>query len=266
MKRIAFTIMYNAAHHLRHCDFALKMISMFDHWIIAEGFAGNKGSTSWCNELNCPIRSIDDTINLIGDYADKQSECVRLVSPRKWESKDEMVNACIDIARDIIDGQDCFLWQVDADEHWTDDQLSRSEKSIIASCADTGMFLCNYFIGENLIVRGQWGEGLMTPYRRLWHWKGQRFASHEPPILSGGNGKEMLLQERFDHYAYFFEHDVKFKAMYYSGHEHVYRNWKKIQSGSVKFPAPISTLFSGKMFSSTKSRIYQIKNHEKEAI
>jgi hypothetical protein len=57
-----------------------------------------------------------------------------------------------------------------------------SEKELIFLNGKTGEFNVYQFVGDNLISIGKDWSG--TPFIRLWIWKkGDRFSSHEPPIL-----------------------------------------------------------------------------------
>jgi len=58
---------------------------------------------------------------------------------------------------------------------------------------------------------------------------GQRQTVHIPDVT-------------FDHYSYSFDKDVKFKSVYYSGHQNVFKNIKAVRD-SETFPLPISALF-----------------------
>ena len=144
-----------------------------------------------------------------------------------WNNKDEQVNAAISYLK--TQTNECYLWQIDIDEQWTSDQLELAEQTLDKHQAKTGCFLCNFFVGKNHIVLGEWGEGRHLPYRRLWKWKGEMFESHEPPILEGKNGPGILIPIKFNHYAYYFEQDVKFKQSYYTGYENLYKRWIDIQ-------------------------------------
>jgi hypothetical protein len=99
-------------------------------------------------------------------------------------------------------------------------------------------------MGNNYFAVGDWGEGVKQPYRRLWDWKGERFLSHEPPELEGGNGTMALLSQRFEHYSWFFEQDVKFKSLWYSDHESMYKKWKYLQVSNLP-SIPIKTFLPG---------------------
>ncbi len=129
MKRIAFSIVYNASHHLRHNKYAERILKMVDLWIIVEGAAGNKGSTSWCKDLQRSSSSEDGTIEYLKQLSafNMAKLRVQFASPgQMWESKDMMVNQAISMIKS--EGiEEAWLWEIDADEQWTADQMDRAE-------------------------------------------------------------------------------------------------------------------------------------------
>jgi hypothetical protein len=228
--RIAFTIVLNGLRHLEHNNFYHKMVDNFDHWIIVEGVAKPNGSTNWCKELPTIFHNNYISNDGTTEYLDAHRHLnVRILRPLEgaWDSKDQQVNAAISEIKRITN--ECFLWQIDVDEQWELIDLVQAEKDLVTNHGKTGCFLCNYYVGEKQKVIGQWGEGRLEPYRRLWDWKGEMFIKHEPPTLVGKNGPGLLLPQRFNHYAYFFEQDVKFKEIYYQGYEGLYERWLKVQ-------------------------------------
>lgn len=252
--RFGFTIIYNGMHHLEHNNWGCKLPTMLDYWVIVEGAANPGGSTNWCKEISNGDSSTDGTWSTTGELAGCRENVVCIgMAGRKWHSKDEMVNAAIKEIKDKyqskMDQINC-LWQFDIDEQWLPIQLNLAEILLIYSGADCGCFHANHYVGKNLIAKGTWGEGydpddpLRNAYRRLWRWKGQFFKTHEPPVLEGGNGKEILLPQRFDHYAYYFEKDVLFKSKYYKGYEDLHEKWLSLQN-ETKFPQPINRLLGG---------------------
>lgn len=258
MKRAAFTIILNGLHHLQHNDYAEYLAKNLDLWIIVEGAAKNQGSTRWCKEM--PIEwhkdghSIDGTIEYLEDLSKKYDNFHIVAHDEFWESKDHMVNMAILTLKKYGERfNPCYLWQIDCDEQWTVKQMIEAEQMLDRQQAKTGMFLCNYYVGAELLAVGEWGEGIKLPYRRLWRWEGEWFYTHEPPVLNGGNGKEVLLPQKFNHYAYYFEQDVKFKDAWYSGHEGIYERWKELQKETI-FPQPISRLITGS-WGKTKTEI-----------
>ena len=252
--RVAFTIIFNGAHHLLHNGFVNRMPAMFDHWVLVEGLSHPGGSTAWCNKIP-GNHSTDGTIEII-KQAQQRHKNIRLVlNDRPWISKDEMVNRATDCIRTDLEINRCNLWEIDADEQWEGAWLSKAEDLLDVVDGKTGEFLCNYYVGKDLFAVGEWGEGNRLPYRRLWKWSGQDFKSHEPPELVGGNGRTVFMPIRFNHYAYYFESDVVFKENYYSGHVGIHSRWRAIQKEII--PAngiPISRLISG-LWGRTKTRI-----------
>ena len=230
MKRVAFTIILNGIKHLTHNEYYNYIADIFDMWVVVEGVSLPGGSTSWCRELDEEFHknyiSTDGTTEFLNDNTRSNVVVVR-PKGRAWYSKDEQVNAAIAEIKKHYN--ECYLWQIDIDEQWTIQQIEAAESALTSSGGKTGCFLCNYFVGPNQQVFGDWGEGKNTPYRRLWRWCGELFKSHEPPQLDGKNGPGLLLPQRFNHYAYYFESDVIFKEKYYGGYDGLTNRWKQVQ-------------------------------------
>jgi hypothetical protein len=251
--RIAFTIIYNGEHHIVHNDFGNIVPKYFDYWLIVEGLAGINGPSSWYNEMPDKT-SIDNTVKKILEIQSFNNNIIFTPSPLDgWPSKDFMVNVALHSFDHILSGlqnEIIFLWQIDIDEQWTLAQLDEAEKMLVDANSDCGCFHANYYVGRNLIAKGFWGEGnnicwpIENAYRRLWNWKGQEFQTHAPPVLIGGNGKEILLPQRFNHYSYYFEKDAIFKSQYYKGYENLHKKWLSLQKITT-FPQPINRLIDG---------------------
>jgi hypothetical protein len=254
--RVGFTIALNAVHHFRNNDYAKKLAEMLDYWVVIEGAAGSSGSTEWCKEMPDEFHfqggSIDGTAPYIQELAEKFPNVILGQYVGMWDNKDRMVNRALRFLRSIIeeehggDYKDVYLWQIDADEQWTSFDMGAAESYLLEYNCDVGEFYCNYFIGEHLQAVGEWGEGKKVPYRRLWRWKGQDFESHEPPQLKDDKSTRLLCPQRFDHYAYYFPQDVKFKDAWYSGHEGIYDRWVDLNKrDESEFPCGIDQLITG---------------------
>ena len=233
--RIGFTIILNGIHHLKHNDYYNTLIKNLDHWIIVEGVALPTGSTSWCKELPADMHknflSNDGTTEFL-DKLKTENLNVHVVRPvgKPWNNKDQQVNMAIDVAKSLYkEGKGYMLWQIDIDEQWTLEQMVEAENHLNQHNGKTGCFYCNYYVGPRQMAFGQWGEGKQEPYRRLWNWKGEDFETHEPPKLKGKNGPGLLLTQRFNHFAYYYPQDVKFKEKYYGGYEGLYQRWLNVQ-------------------------------------
>jgi hypothetical protein len=260
MKRLIFTIIFNGRHHLEHNNYAEMLAQNCDAWVFIEGAANPGGSTQWCKPILSQYHnnwhSVDGTVEYIQELAQRHKNITLIQRDGAWESKDVQVNAGITFLKK--DNNEGFLWEVDVDEQWDPNDMAQAEKELIEKGIKTGGFLCNCFVGKNLRALGEWGEGKISSYRRLWNWKGELFSTHEPPCLKGNNDPFYIFNNiRFNHYSYFFEQDVKFKNDYYSGHEGIYNNWLNLQK-ETSFPQPLSKLISGG-WGQTKTIIEQIK-------
>ena len=239
--RYAFTIIYNGKHHLLHKQFAERMVSMFDKWVIVEGFSRNGGSTAWCTSIRPPSQSTDGTIETCQNLASQNpTKVIFATSQTGWSSKDEQVNKAIELLQGSEPG---WLWQVDADEHWTIEDLEGAESMLQKDIKLAGGFqfyhyLCKDVDGRQLVGKGSWGDGIST---RLWWWHGQNFKTHEPPIMEGQDGYKVLPQ-KYHHYSYYFEQDVEFKSRYYKGYRSVLANWRTLQKRRFDYPIPAKVL------------------------
>lgn len=246
--RCAFTIVLNGLRHLEHNNFFKRMEKMLDRWVIVEGAAKNTGSTHWCRKVDSKYcthegLSTDGTTEFLREHAPGDTPVHHL--EYGGYNKDEMVNRAIEeLDEFVLEKSKYYLWQIDVDEQWTEEQMSKAEMMLEYMGGTCGKFLCDYYVGPNLLAKGDWGEGRQTNYRRLWKWRGQRFKTHEPPELEGGNGLEVLLPQRFKHYAYYFPEDVQFKEAFYSGHEGAYLRWAALQD-ATEFPVSVDRLITG---------------------
>lgn len=252
--RIAFTIIYNGLHHLQHKGFSQFMTDNFDLWVVVEGHARPGGSTRWCKKIPVLPRSDDGTHEFMTDMAATNPNVLYYSHGRYWSSKDDQVNKAIQIIRGITNKG--YLWQVDVDEHWTADNLARAERYADGSDYTGFAFQFNQFVGvtddgRQMVATGEWGSGY---HNRLWKWRGQLFRSHEPPMLLLQRAVAKVPGVRYDHYSYQFKQDVKFKSMYYTGHEHIFPNWQALPS-CRDWPQPISALFGQSKIGTSKSYI-----------
>lgn len=256
--RVAFTIIYEGRHHLEHKGFAENMLKMFDHWIVVEGYALPYGSTRWCKRLNVPAVSTDGTGHYLQKLSEKHENLHYYSLGRYYNGKDHQVNVAIDILTEIMEAKynekKCWLWEVDADEHWRLEDLEKAEQIALTMDNIGFSFTFNQYVGEGLVAKGDWGSGALN---RLWKWTGQYFKSHEPALLEGQKRCDVIPDVHFEHYSYYFDKDVKFKSQYYSGHENVYKNLNKIRTAK-EYPVHISEFF-GKNTQIGKSNSYIYK-------
>jgi hypothetical protein len=240
--KIAFTIILNGKIHLLHNNYYKTILEYFDYWVVVEGASKNTGSTSWCKPISCQHQnnghSVDGTVEFLYELKGQYKNIIPIFSEGLWCNKDSQVNTAIARIKEIT--KECTLWEIDADEQWKPEQWNHAESILKEENAKTGCFLCNHYVGKNLIAVGEWGEGRKLPYRRLWHWKDEFFESHEPPRLSGGNGLGILIPIKFNHYSLYFDKDVQFKEEFYN-YTGLYQRWKDLQN-MKEFPQHISKL------------------------
>lgn len=230
--RIAFTIIYNQLHQLQFMGFTDFMLKNFDHWVVVDGLAGNGGSTSWCKDLNLDFKSTDGTVEYMRSL---KSDTVHFIeAERKWDSKDEMVEAAIVKIRELA--RACTLYQVDSDEHWTEDGMMRAERFLKGTDRKCVSVTPIHYVSTNRVAMGQW----VTKVNRVWKWKGESFISHEPAVIYG-QSKALAIPVSFNHYSYIFDKDIIFKEKLY-GYTGLYSKWKSFQD-SIEDELPITALF-----------------------
>ena len=175
-----FTIVLNGEPFIRYHIDVFKRLPFNWHWHIVEGVADLKHDTSWSVPLGGKItdkihsngRSIDGT----SEYVDKLKQLYpnNITIYRKppsvfWEGKREMVNEPL-----FNIHEECLLWQIDADELWTFEQLCNIRKMFIDNPDKTAAFYwCWYFVGEDLVIstRNCYAQNPQQEWLRTWRYK-----------------------------------------------------------------------------------------------
>jgi len=230
--RVAVTIIYNGLHHLLNRGFAKRMAEMFDVWVVVDGLSDNFGSGG-NNKLNLPAISLDGTIEYLNSLIPKYPNIKILQRETPWKSKDEQFNYALTYLRGVYEIDNTYLWQVDADEQWELADIVQAEIDLNNEGANCGACGFVHLMGIDLVAIGEWSS---FSWARLWKWNGQELQTHEPPIMQGGNGKTILLKQKFIHYSYYFEFDVRFKATYYKGYQRILQEWQKLVNGRIRVP------------------------------
>ncbi len=242
MKLVAFTLVLDGMPWItKHLDI-LKATNLDWHWIIVHGAAMNNGSTRWCQPQE-PRLSVDGTTEYLESLG-KFPERISIAHGKQWESKDEMVNWALS----FID-EPCVLMEIDSDEIWKPDQLEKIVKAF-ESKITAMQFRCRYFVGEDLITKGEHCYGDMDyEWWRAWRYiPGMKFVSHEPPLLDGTlHGIPYFKDEttawfgKFDHYAYATESQVVYKEKFY-GYKGLLEGWLRLQEQRM-FPVFLKDFF-----------------------
>jgi len=143
---------------------------------------------------------------------------------------------------------ECLLWQVDADELWTQEQICVARKMFLAEPDRTAAYYFDhFFVGPKLAITTIDTYGNNTDYEwlRTWRFKPDcRWETHEPPRLcQPGPGDTWIdvagikpfsqAETRgrglvFQHYAYVTESQLRFKEVYY-GYKRAIQGWRVLQ-------------------------------------
>jgi hypothetical protein len=245
-----FTIVLNGMPFLLEQYQVLIHLKGIDwHWHVVEGVADLKLDTAWSVPFGGTIPeschkdglSVDGTTSFLDHVQAVFPERVhiyRLNTGKFWNGKLEMVNAPLG---DIPPGS--LLWQLDADELWTPEQITtiynyfEDNDDVVAA-----FFWCNFWVGENLKIvnRRCYGNRPEIEWLRVHRTTpGCKWLSHEPPILGSCTdiplGRVLSHRETenmhcvFEHHAYTFEHQVAFKESFY-GYPGAVEAWKRLQN------------------------------------
>lgn len=221
-----FTIAYQAMPHIaRHLE-VFSRLRVPWHWSIVYGLADPVHDTAWCKWI--ADQPDDGTLEYVLGITGYP---VTLQRAARWPGKTAMVNAALTAFT-----EPGILVEIDADEYWRADQLEAVEPLFgIYPLCDTAAFYCRCFVGPRRVVStpGTWGNHVNYEWFRAWRWKpGEKFKTHEPPMLEGHN--KLIMHPAtaaaglvFDHHAYSGEAQVAFKEKYY-GYTGAVHAWKRL--------------------------------------
>ncbi len=262
-----FTIVLNGVPFLeRHIE-QFRLVEGPWHWHIIEGVSELVRDTAWSlghggripHDLHHAGRSIDGTTEYLDRIASEFPEYVsvyRKPPGRFWDGKLEMVNAALASIH-----EPCLLWQIDADEMWTTEQIHEARRMFAERPEATAAFYrCHYFVGPDKVITSEntYGNHTDSEWVRTWRFTpGCRWEAHEPPRLMKPteNGWRDLARIRplmhhetlcrglvFQHYAYATEAQLRFKESYY-GYAGAVEQWRRLQRAD-SFPVMLRDYFS----------------------
>jgi len=252
------TIVLNGEPFLRYHIDIFRRLPFPWHWHIVEGVAELKHDTSWSVATGGHIaanfhsagKSIDGTTEYLDGLQEQFPDQVTLYRKPDgvfWDGKKEMVNAPLRNIR-----EECLLWQVDADELWTAEQIATSRQLFLQHPEKTAAYYwCRYFVGERLVVstRRCYSQNPRVEWLRTWRFRpGMSWSSHEPPRLVGSEGGPLHVGAInpfthaeteaaglvFQHFAYVTAEQLRFKEQYY-GYRGALARWVDLQQ-QTEFP------------------------------
>ncbi|NWF98010.1 MAG: glycosyltransferase [Nitrospirae bacterium] len=263
-----FTIVLNGEPFIRHHIEVFKQLPFKWHWHIIEGVADLKYDTAWSLKYGARITdeihknglSNDGTTEYLDTLIREYSENITIYRKEGgnfWDGKLEMVNAPL---KNI--NEECLLWQIDADELWTVEQICTARTLFINNPEKTAAYYyCHYFVGEKLVIASRNTYGNHTDYEWLRTWRyipGDCWMAHEPPklyrkihneqwidIASINIFKHNETEEHglvFQHYSYAIEEQLFFKERYF-GYSGAVNKWKLLQL-QTHFPTLLRHFFN----------------------
>ena len=224
------------------------------HWHVVEGAAELVDDTAWSvpqgghipAEYHHDGLSVDGTTTWLDEARQQWPSHISIYRKARgefWQGKTEMVNRPLSSVP-----EECLLWQLDGDELWTPNQISRVCTLFLENPHKTAAwYWCHFFVGEHKVItsRGGYANNPGIEWLRTWRYhRGAQFSSHEPPLLvdeSSGESEDVGTQDpfthqeteadglTFQHYAYVLESQLDFKQRYY-GYAGAVEQWKRLQT------------------------------------
>ncbi len=250
-----FTIVLNGKPFIRYHETMLAKLPFSWHWHVVEGVADLRHDTAWStasggrvlDEIHRDGRSIDGTSEYLDDLAKRfpgQVTIYRKPLGEFWDGKREMVNAPLPSIT-----EESLLWQVDADELWTIDQVVTMRARFISEPSrSAALYWCWYFVSPDKVIstRHNYALNPQQEWLRTWRFRpGDVWEAHEPPILvrpdtSSGLAVDVatlspFTQDEteavgivFQHFAYCTEAQARFKESYY-GYAGALAQWRSLR-------------------------------------
>jgi len=244
-----FTIVLNGMPFIKYHIKVLKNLPFDWHWHIIEGIADLKYDTSWSLKTGGMITEKLHRNGLSNDGTTEYIDTLKKDFPNNisvyrkdlgnfWDGKVEMVNAPIPYLPD-----QCLLWQIDVDELWDLDGISKMVDMFKNNPNKMSAFVyCHYFVGPTKFVvsMNTWAT-LPEDWLRIFRFnKGMYWSKHEPPTLVDKDGidcgrKSFISRDdtlvkgiTFQHFAYVIPQQVLFKEIYY-GYRDACSYWRNLQ-------------------------------------
>lgn len=251
MRTLFFTLVLDGFPFLPRIYENLRQLDFEWDWWVMEGVAAPVGCTKWVAPTT-PRLSEDGTNGYLRSLAAFDPR-VHHVARELWHGKVAMCNAPL-----LTLYEPALLIEIDSDEHWSAEQLTRLRAMFLKSpkknCA---YFRCRYFVGPDVVINSRNGYGNNEAYE--WHraWRigpGSRWETHEPPKLRDFASNPFSHDETeklglvFDHFAYATEAQVRFKERYYGSTDNeagklyagAVEGWRRLQRND-KWPVELKT-------------------------
>ena len=258
-----FTIVLNGEPFIRYHLDVFRRLPFRWHWHVVEGVASLVHDTAWSVAAGGRIDpashdrglSVDGATAYLNEIAADEPERISIY--RKpggsfWDGKLEMVSTPLPNIR-----EECLLWEVDADELWTSEQIAAMRQLFLDQPDRTAAcYWCHYIPAPGAVIatRYNYAANPAVDWVRTWRYRpGDRWEAHEPPILlrprRGGYidlvKKHPFLHDEsedagavFQHFAYATEEQVRFKETYY-GYGGAIEGWRELREAVRETRGPL---------------------------
>jgi glycosyltransferase involved in cell wall biosynthesis len=258
-----FTIVLNGEPFIRYHLDVFKELPFRWHWHVVEGAASLLHDTAWSVAAGGRLEDAAHASGLSADGTSAYLDSALAADPDRisiyrkpagslWNGKREMVSAPLSSIR-----EECLLWQVDADELWTADQISAVRRLFLEHPDRTAAYYwSDYFAAPEAVVatRYNYAADPDLEWLRTWRFKpGDRWISHEPPrlvrprrlgVIELGKKRPFRHEETeevgavFQHFAYATEDQVRFKETYYA-HTGALEGWRRLKDAVKAADGPV---------------------------
>ncbi len=258
-----FTIVLNGEPFIRYHLDVFKELPFRWHWHVIEGAASLVHDTAWSVPAGGRLEDASHASGLSTDGTTGYLDAVAAADPDRvsvyrkpagalWDGKREMVSAPLPNI-----GEECLLWQVDADELWTAEQIVAVRRLFVEQPDRTAAYYwCDYFAAPEAVLatRYNYAADPDLEWLRTWRFQpGDRWIAHEPPRLVRPRhlGVIELAKKRpfrheeteeagavFQHFAYATEVQVRFKETYYA-HSGALEGWRRLRAAVKAADGPV---------------------------
>ena len=258
-----FTIVLNGEPFIRYHLDVFRALRFPWHWHVVEGVASLVHDTGWSvaagGHVDAAVHrdgiSVDGTSRYLDEIATAESGRITLYrkpSGEFWDGKREMVSRPLsNIA------EECLLWEVDADELWSAEQIASVRRLFLDQPERTAAYYWCHFVpapGAVIATRYNYSQNPSFEWIRTWRYRpGDRWEAHEPPVLVRRTrlGQVDTAKIRpfahdeteevgavFQHFAYATEQQLRFKETYY-GYHGALAGWRELRKAVSASKGPV---------------------------